>query len=164
MQIYLFDAGYKGVKCYAAGTEICLRCPLPPRTCNSSCADDTRLKRQPFAPTCLRDYAIWKLYDYVKPTRARHIGDTLAGVLNPDQAETAAAFRQAIDDRADLLESAMTQLKPYLNDTAAETVYGLFEQTVGEGMSTAAFQRAVEIQVDRLAFVAELEREREAAA
>lgn len=107
-QIYLFD-GSTGIACYAAGTQICVNCPLPPRTCDSSCADTTRLKRLPYAPICLRDYAIWRLYAYVPPAKAQEIGDDVARqTLARGLSER--AFRRAVDVWASRLEF-MQQLR-----------------------------------------------------
>lgn len=107
-QIYLFD-GSTGIACYAAGTQICVNCPLPPRTCNSSCADTTRLRRVPNAPVCLRDYVIWRLYPYVRPAKAQEIGDDVARqTLARGLSER--AFRRAVDVWASRLEF-MQQLR-----------------------------------------------------
>lgn len=101
-QIYLYD-GTAGAACYSPGTQICVNCPLHPRTCDSSCADTTRLRRVANAPGCLRDYVIWKLYPYVRPARAQEIGDDIARqTLAFGLSER--AFRRAIDVWASRLE------------------------------------------------------------
>lgn len=107
-QIYLYD-GATGAACYSPGTQICVNCPLHPRTCDSSCADTTRLRRVPNAPVCLRDYVIWRLYPYIRPAKAQEIGDDIARqTLARGLSER--AFRRAVDIWASRLEF-MQQLR-----------------------------------------------------
>lgn len=98
-QIYLFN-GSTGIACYAAGTQICVNCPLPPYCCDSSCSDTTRLRKVVRPPICLRDYVIWKLYPFIRPAASQEIGDDIARrTLALGMSDK--AFKRAVDIYAD---------------------------------------------------------------
>lgn len=155
----------------SSGAKICLDCPVQIRettghrgqrsTWPCSQADKPACDIVT-EPVCLYAYVLYKFQGKLSgqgwQTEVLSRADRLTHLLDPMRPSSADDFRRAIDDLAAPFDRAAAALEPYHNGKTGQVIREIAAATLGQGLSQAAFDRAVTVYADRARFLAEVER------